>query len=439
MDILLLGIGLGVVAGLIPGVGVFTTLLFLYPILYDFSISDLFIFYIALVSTTQYMGSVSATILAIPGESSSLPAVYEGHAMFRKGKGALAISGAALGSLLGALVVLALVYLSSPLFSYVAYFFNSFVQSIVLFLILLLLIVSSKSKLVVAIPLCIFAWWLSSIGCSQFDCYVPVDYVDLYTGVPLLSVICGIYVFPQLLVTIKNPSDQNFIQKPVSLINHISHFIKNIHSALRGTIIGFFLGFTPGSSMTVSSNTAYRVELTAQRRKGTYEQGNYNSLVAAETANNSATLSNLLPLFLLGIPLSGSEVIFYDLISSKGFVFFRDFTYEFFSEVIVKNLLIINFIAFCIAWPFARYIKIFAQVPYNLMRVFIFFLICFILFYVGSQFYQSFYYLLTFLLLLPIGYLLRNQDTLPFIFIFILQDRFYSLGNTLLDHSYSLF
>ena len=124
MEILLLGVALGVLAGLIPGVGVFTTLLLFLPLVYDLSVPDLFVFYIALVSTTQYIGSVSATILAIPGESSSLPAVYEGHAMFRDGRGALAISGAAMGSLLGAFVVLGLVYLVSPMFTHIAYLFN---------------------------------------------------------------------------------------------------------------------------------------------------------------------------------------------------------------------------------------------------------------------------------------------------------------------------
>lgn len=433
MEILLLGIGLGVVAGLIPGVGVFTTLLLFYPMVYDFSVPDLFVFYIALVSTTQYIGSVSATILAIPGESSSLPAVYEGHAMYKKGLGALAISGAAMGSLLGAFLVLGLVYLVSPFFSNVAYLFNSFVQAIVLALILLLVLLSSHSKLVVTIPLCIFAYWLGSIGC-QNTCYVPVEITDLYTGIPILSAVCAIYVFPQLLKDVDKGDSRNYFQEKVYLFEHFYYFVGNIYSAIRGTVIGFFLGFTPGASMTMSSNTAYRIEMANQKRKGTYTQGNYNSLVAAETANNAATLSNLLPLFLLGIPLGGSEVVFYDIVSSKGFVFHRDFTFEFFKDVIVSNLIIINLIAFCIAWPFAKYIKIFAQIPYSYLRVFIFLLLCYILYTVGAQYFQGVYYLTVFLVLLPIGYLLRNQDTLPFIFVFILQERLYYLFLTLSGH-----
>ena len=375
MEILLLGVALGAIAGLIPGVGVFTTLLLFYPVVYDFSIPDIFIFYIALVSTTQYIGSISATILAIPGESSSLPAVYEGHSLFRKGLGSLAISGAALGSLFGALIVLALVSFISPYFSDIAYFFNSFVQSIVIFLIIILLVYSSSSSIFILFLLGAFAWWLASIGCGWVDCYVPIDYVDFYSGLPTLSVVCAMYIFPQLLKSNDEATTSNYYQNSFSFIYHLKYYFKSIFSSIRGTVIGFFLGFTPGASMTLSSNTAYRLEVLNEKRKGTYEKGNYNALVSAETANNAATLSNLLPLFLLGIPLGGSEVIFYDLISSKGFVFYRDFTYEFFRDTIAYNLIIINLLAFLLAWPFAKYIKVFSLIPYNILRVFVFFLL----------------------------------------------------------------
>lgn len=434
MEILLLGVALGAIAGLIPGVGVFTTLLLFYPIVYDFSIPDIFIFYIALVSTTQYIGSISATILAVPGESSSLPAVYEGHALFRKGLGGLAISGAALGSLFGALIVLVLVSAVSPYFSSISYFFNSFVQAIVISAVIILLLYTSNSSLIILLFLGAFAWWLASIGCGQVDCYVPIDYVDFYSGLPTLSVVCAMYIFPQLLKSNDEATTSDYYQNSFSFVYHLQYYFRSIFSSIRGTVIGFFLGFTPGASMTLSSNTAYRLEVLNEKRKGTYEKGNYNALVSAETANNAATLSNLLPLFLLGIPLGGSEVIFYDLISSKGFVFYRDFTYEFFRDTIAYNLIIINLLAFLLAWPFAKYIKVFSLIPYNILRVFVFFLLCYTLYTIGAQYYQSLYYLLVFICLLPFGYLFRKQDMLPFIFIFVLQEHLFHLGLTLYGH-----
>ena len=109
MEYLVLGVVAGTIAGLIPGVGIFATLLLLYPFILDLSFTDAFVFYLALVSTTQYVGSVTATVFGMPGEASSLPAVYEGNALFKQGKGSLAISGAAIGSVLGGLLTLALV------------------------------------------------------------------------------------------------------------------------------------------------------------------------------------------------------------------------------------------------------------------------------------------------------------------------------------------
>ena len=46
-----------------------------------------------------------------------------------------------------------------------------------------------------------FAWWLASIGCHN-DCYVPFDYVDFYTGLPTLSVVCACVHFSTTVKTI---------------------------------------------------------------------------------------------------------------------------------------------------------------------------------------------------------------------------------------------
>ena len=122
MEYLLLGVLAGTVAGIVPGIGVFASLLILYPWLTSLNIIDTFVFYLALTSTTQYIGSVSATILGVPGEASSLPAIYEGHTLFKKGRGATAISGAAMGSLVGGFIVLGLITLVAPFLYYVHYF-----------------------------------------------------------------------------------------------------------------------------------------------------------------------------------------------------------------------------------------------------------------------------------------------------------------------------
>lgn len=436
MTILLLGILSGVVAGLLPGVGVFVTMLSLYPFLIDLSIIDLTVFYIALVSTTQYIGSVTATYLGIPGESSSLPAVIEGNSLHKKGFGSLAISGAALGSLLGAFLTLGLITLFSFLLPHLYSFYNTYIQFIIFSGIIIYLIFSSKSGWFIALLLSILAFYLRSIGCVEINrksdiCNMPIDNVDLTTGLPVLSVVCAVYVFPQLLKVYKPDKSNN--EQNYALLYHIKYFLQNVSSSIRGTITGFFLGFTPGSSNTLSSNTAYRNEVLIQTKKKKYEEGNYNALIAAESANNAAAFTTLLPLFIIGIPISASELLFYDMIMLKGLIFSQHFDVSFFMTHIATSLVIINLLAFMIAWPLSKFAKYLYYVPQILTNILVFILLCYAVYQLGSSSLQELYYLTVFLLFLPVGFLFRNIDTLPFVFVFLLQDRIYSLAITTSD------
>ena len=180
MEYLLLGVMAGTIAGILPGVGIFATLLLLYPWLLTLPIIDTFVFYLALTSTTQYIGSVSATILAVPGESSSLPAIYEGNTMYKKGLGGVAISGAAIGSVVGALLTLGLITLVSPYLTYIYYFFNTYIQAFVLWGVLLIMLFFSNKNIFISGGLACAGLWLGYIGCEYIAgfgfCHMPITW-----------------------------------------------------------------------------------------------------------------------------------------------------------------------------------------------------------------------------------------------------------------------
>ena len=446
MEYLLLGVMAGTIAGILPGVGIFATLLLLYPWLLTLPIIDTFVFYLALTSTTQYIGSVSATILAVPGESSSLPAIYEGNTLYKKGLGGIAISGAAIGSVVGALLTLGLITLVSPYLTYIYYFFNTYIQAFVLWGVLLIMLFFSNKNIFISAVLACAGLWLGYIGCEYIAgfgfCHMPITWepirADLTTGLPMLSVIGALFVFPQLLKFSK-PTLTHVAQQKNTLLEHFKYYWDNIDSSLRGTTLGFFLGFTPGGSTTISSNTAHRMEVLREKKLGRYKQGNYRCLVSAETANNAAAFTTLLPLFILGIPFGASEALFYDIMMVKGFYFSDNFDMAFFLETIAYNLVIINVIAFFIAWPFAKYIAYIMMVPQKVLNIGVFLILCGVMWHVGSAMFQSEYYLFTFFALLPFGYLLRNYDTMPLVFAFILQDGFFMNAVTIKDLVISYF
>ena len=131
----LAGVVCGYFSGFIPGIGNLITLFLVYPFLLDSTLLQLLLFYMALTSVSQFSGSVVATVFGVPGEASSLPAVREGKRMFSRGLGNIAISNAAMGSVVGAFIALGLVLLALPsAVDLLVKFYNNNIQSLILLL-----------------------------------------------------------------------------------------------------------------------------------------------------------------------------------------------------------------------------------------------------------------------------------------------------------------
>ena len=65
----LLGTLLGFVSGIIPGVGNTVMILASYPLLKDATLLQMLLYYLAIISSSQFSGSVVATVFGVPGES----------------------------------------------------------------------------------------------------------------------------------------------------------------------------------------------------------------------------------------------------------------------------------------------------------------------------------------------------------------------------------
>ncbi len=169
ISFLAFGTAMGFIAGLLPGVGNVIMLLMLWPFLFDATMQQMLLFYLALISACQFSGSVVATVFGVPGESSSMPAVYEGNKMFHRGVGNYAISNAAIGSVLGSAFSVLAVYALLPWAVYfIQNFYNNNVQIIILFIsvssILFLLGTSLLVNIGILHWVSYYQWWAGRIS-----------------------------------------------------------------------------------------------------------------------------------------------------------------------------------------------------------------------------------------------------------------------------------
>ena len=190
-------------------------------------------------------------------------------------------------------------------------------------------------------------------------------------------------------------------------------------------MFGAIVGLIPHIGTGIASNSSYAIEKKLGMKKGTYrDDGDMKSLISAETANNSCTLVLLLPLMLIGIPMSPSETILISLIEMNSYVINWKITLEenLFPRL-VNWFVFINIVAIILCWPVVRYVNLLKKLNMNHMLYATGAILVLLVLYTGSQQYDMWYHFLVMLLLLPLGYLLRKTETLILLIAFILQDK----------------
>ncbi len=97
-----LGVTLGTLIGVLPGLGPVATLAMLLPITYTLDPTSALIMLAGIYYGSQYGGSTTAILVNLPGESASVVTCLDGYQMARHGKAGTALGIAAIGSLLQA-------------------------------------------------------------------------------------------------------------------------------------------------------------------------------------------------------------------------------------------------------------------------------------------------------------------------------------------------
>lgn len=137
--ILVVAIGLGIVAGLMPGIGMAMVVIAAYPILKTLTIPQVFFFYVVLDSTMQYYGSISSIVFGIMGETTSAPAVENGHTLFRAGHGNSVLAATATSSFIGSILGILVFWLCSKYSAILVTLLSGKVKVAILIMVLLIL------------------------------------------------------------------------------------------------------------------------------------------------------------------------------------------------------------------------------------------------------------------------------------------------------------
>lgn len=311
---LLLGVILGLVIGIFPGLGGIAGLSLLLPFLYGMDEISALATLIGLVAVIPTSATFTSVLMGIPGSSSSQATVLDGFALAKKGEASRALgaafSSSLVGGLFGAIILTFFVQIARPV---ILIFGSAELFMLAVFGLSMVGALSGKS-LVKGVVACGFGILVGSIGAApatgEFRMIFGINY--LYDGLPLVVIALSIFAFPEISELFRKGSA---IAEGASLgkggmLTGVKDLIKNKWLALRCSSIGTIVGAIPGMGGSVVDWIAYGHVVQTSKDKTKFGKGDIRGVIAPESANNAKEGGALMPTLLFGIPGSGSMAVF---------------------------------------------------------------------------------------------------------------------------------
>ncbi|WP_182087307.1 tripartite tricarboxylate transporter permease [Aureimonas sp. ME7] len=300
-----IGVLLGTLVGVLPGIGPTATIAMLLPITFTFSPVTALIMLSGIYYGAQYGGSTTAILINLPGESSSAVTAIDGYQMARKGQAGKALATAALGSFFAGSVATLLLAIAAPPLARVALQFGAPEYFALIVLGLLVSISLAHGSIVKALAMIVLGLLLGTVGQDIYTGTPRFTFgqLELYQGINFVSIAVGVFGVAEILRNLENETTREVGVKSVDSLWLTKADFKRIAApVVRGTVLGSILGVLPGGGHVLSSFASYSMEKNLARNKAEFGHGAIQGVAGPESANNAAAQTSFIPLLTLGIP-----------------------------------------------------------------------------------------------------------------------------------------
>lgn len=317
----LLGVVVGTLVGVLPGIGPVGALAVLMPATLGLPAVTAVIMLAGIYYGAMYGGSTTSILVNIPGEAASIVTTIDGYQMALRGRAGPALAIAAIGSFIAATVsICGLAFLAPPLAKLALVFRSPEYVGLVVLGLSLLVYVSSGSKLK--------AYSMAALGiilgCMGSD---PVEGVSRFTfgidamldGIGLVPLLVGLFGVSEVLYNLCRPEQQVSIDTKIgSLMPSRTEWKDSAAPIARGTVIGFLIGLLPGANAIIASIASYGIEKRVSKTPERFGKGAIAGVAGPESANNAAAVSAMVPLLTLGIPTNAVNVLLLAALMIRG-------------------------------------------------------------------------------------------------------------------------
>ena len=311
--LMLVGISLGVLIGVLPGLGGANGVAILLPLTFTMSPTSAIIMLSCIYWGALFGGAITSILFNIPGEPWSVATTFDGHPMAQKGQAGAALTAAFTSSFVGALVAVVMITFLAPLVAKFALKFGApefFAVYLLTFCSFVGMGKGSPFKILASMAI---GFALAAVGMDTVTGQLRLTFgiEELMRGFDFLIAVIGLFGIGEILLSMEEGlafSGKSAKINPKVVLETWKQLPKYWMTSVRSSLVGIWMGITPGGA-TPASFMSYGLAKKMSKDGAKFGTGQIEGVIAPETAAHAAGTSALLPMLALGIPGSPTAAV----------------------------------------------------------------------------------------------------------------------------------
>ena len=313
LGVAVMGIALGTVIGVLPGLGGANGVAILLPLTFTMPPTSAIILLTSIYWGALFGGAITSVLFNIPGEPWSVATTFDGYPLARQGQGGQALTAAFTSSFVGAFFSIVLITFFAPLLAEIALRFGPpefFAIQLLTFSSFVGLGGGNPLKSLVSI---LIGFILATVGLDIVTGQLRLTFgvVDLMKGFDFIVAVIGLFGIGEILLSVEEGLRFRATRTGMNLrvvLDTWKLLPRYARTFVRGAFIGFWMGFKPGGA-TPASFMSYAFAKRFSRHPERFGKGELEGVVAPETAAHAAGVAAMLPMITLGIPGSPTAAV----------------------------------------------------------------------------------------------------------------------------------
>jgi putative tricarboxylic transport membrane protein len=316
--LMFVGVLLGVIIGVLPGLGGANGVAILLPLTFTMAqtpggTTSAIILLSCIYWGALFGGAITSILFNIPGEPWSVATTFDGYPLAQKGRAGEALTSAFTSSFVGAFVAVILITFLAPAMANFALQFGPPEYFSVYLLTFCAFVGMSKGQAAKTIVSMMLGFALAAVGLDTVtgQLRLTFGFTEMLKGFDFLIAVIGLFGIGEILLTLEEGLHFKGTQAKMNMrvvLDTWKELPRYWMTSVRSCAVGCFMGIVPGGA-TPASFMSYGVAKRFSKDGDQFGTGKVEGVVAPETAAHAAGTSALLPMITLGVPGSPTAAV----------------------------------------------------------------------------------------------------------------------------------